>query len=49
MAQDTIHNGGSGRGVVIALVALAVFVLGIAWLGNASAPDDIAPAAVATE
>ena len=44
MAQDTIHNGGSKRGIIIALVVLAVFVAGIAMLGNGSAPDSTVPA-----
>ncbi len=43
MAQETIHNGGSRRGIVIALVVLAVFVLGIAMLGNGSRPSDSTP------
>jgi hypothetical protein len=48
MAQQTIHQGGSMRGVVIALVVIAVFVLGLAMLGNSSGPsgvlqDDVAP------
>ena len=50
MAQQTIHNGGSMRGVVIALVVVAVFVLGLAILGSGSGPtgdlqEDVAPAA----
>ena len=48
MAQDTIHNGGSRRGVIIAVIALAVFVLGIAMLGYGSKPEGITPAATAT-
>ncbi len=52
MAQQTIHSGGSMRGVVIALVVIAVFVVGLAYLGNNSGPsgtlqEDVAP--VATE
>lgn len=49
MAQQTIHNGGSKRGIIIAVVVLAVFIAGIAMLGNGSAPDDLAPTATATD
>ncbi|MEW9921409.1 hypothetical protein AB2B41_17510 [Marimonas sp. MJW-29] len=49
MAQNTIHDGGSRRGLVIALLVLAVFVLGIAMLGNGSMPDDVTPTATATD
>lgn len=49
MAQQTVHNGGSRRGVIIALLVLAVFVLGIAMLGNGSKPDNLAPTATTTD
>ena len=49
MAENTIHNGGSRRGIIIALVVLAVFVGGIAMLGNGSTPDNVAPTATATD
>ncbi len=39
MSQDTIHNGKSRRGGVIALIVLAIFIGGVAMLGNGSAPD----------
>ncbi|MFT6676765.1 MAG: hypothetical protein ACJAVM_002970 [Sulfitobacter sp.] len=41
MAGETIHHGGTKRGLVIALLVLAVFVAGIAMLGNGSAPNGI--------
>jgi hypothetical protein len=38
---DTIHSGkGNGRGIIIALVVLFIFIAGIAMLGNGSAPQD---------
>ncbi|MFK7835272.1 MAG: hypothetical protein AB8B60_03535 [Sulfitobacter sp.] len=49
MAKESIYNGGSRRGIVIALLVLAVFVLGIAMLGNGSAPSDLTPGTTATE
>ncbi|NNE53164.1 MAG: hypothetical protein HKN30_12290 [Sulfitobacter sp.] len=46
MAQETIHSGnGNRRAVLVALLGLAVFVGGIAWLGNSSAPDNTVPVA----
>ena len=50
MSENTIHSGkGTSRGIILALAALAVFVVGIAMLGNGSAPEDAAPAAAASE
>ena len=41
MSEDTIHSGkGHPRGIIIALVVLAIFVGGIAMLGNGSAPEE---------
>ena len=49
MSENTIHSGkGTRRGVIIAAIVLALFVGGIAMLGNGSAPVETpeeAPAA----
>lgn len=46
MAEDTVHAGrGNRRAVLVALLGLAVFVGGIAWLGNASGPEGVLPGA----
>ena len=48
MSDHTIHSGKSRRGVILALIALAIFVGGVAILGNGSAPD-ATPRATVTE
>lgn len=50
MSENTIHSGkGSSRGIILAVIALAIFVVGVAMLGNGSTPDDAVPAAAASE
>ncbi|MBD3662439.1 hypothetical protein [Sulfitobacter aestuariivivens] len=45
MSEETFQSGrGSQRGIIIAVVALAIFVIGVAMLGNGSTPDDAATA-----
>ena len=41
MAENTVHSGkGSSRGIILAVLGLALFVLGVEMLGNGSAPDE---------
>ena len=47
MSEHTIHSGKSRRGVILALVALAIFVGGVAILGNSTSPDATPGATVA--
>jgi len=49
MAGETIHNGGTKRGVIIALVVLGVFVAGIAMPGNGSAPSGTSSGTAASD
>ena len=49
MADKTIHSGGgTPRGLIIAIIAVGVFVLGLGLLGMSSGPTDDATPAPAT-
>ena len=41
MSENTIHSGkGTSRGIILAVLALAIFVVGAAMLGNGSGPQE---------